>query len=244
MNSSDKLIPYLAIGLSSLFGVGPLILFTIFLYKGPFGFVDFGLGDLSVLFWDALLSLVFFGQHSTMIRKSFRKRLASIVPLHYHGVFYSVASGIVLLTLMLLWQESPQYVFQLEGWARWCCRAVFFMSMAGMMWGVLALGSFDPLGIGPILAHLRGRQVPSMPLTARGPYRWVRHPLYSFTLLLIWAYPDLSVARLLFNVSWTAWVVVGTWLEERDLVAEFGEAYGKYQQEVPMLFPWRLRPPM
>jgi protein-S-isoprenylcysteine O-methyltransferase Ste14 len=77
-----------------------------------------------------------------------------------------------------------------------------------------------------------------MPLAVRGPYRWVRHPLYFFTLLLIWAHPDLSVTRLLFNVSWTAWVAVGTRLEEQDLAAEFGEAYGKYQQEVPMSFPW------
>jgi protein-S-isoprenylcysteine O-methyltransferase Ste14 len=237
-------MPYLAIGLSSLFGVCPIILFTIFLYEGPFGFVDLGLGDLSVLFWDALLSVLFFGQHSTMIRRSFRNRLASMVPPQYHGAFYSVTSGMVLLMVVLLWQESPQHVFHLEGWARWFCRAVFFLSMAGMMWGVLALGSFDPLGARPIVAHLRGRQVPSMPLTARGPYRWVRHPLYFFTLLLIWAYPDLSVSRMLFNVSWTAWVVVATRFEEGDLVAEFGEPYRKYQQEVPMLFPWRLRRPM
>jgi protein-S-isoprenylcysteine O-methyltransferase Ste14 len=238
MNPSDKILPYLAMGLSSLLGGGSCILFTIFLYKGPFGLVDFRLGILGVLAWDALLSVLFFVQHSTMIRKSFQKHLSSMVPPPHQGALYSITSGMVLMMVVLLWQESSQYVFQLEGWARWCCRGVFVMSMAGMMWGIFVLGSFDALGIRPILAHLRGRQVPAMPLTARGPYRWVRHPLYFFTLLLIWAYPDLSMSRLLFNVSWTAWVVVATWLEERDLVAEFGEPYQKYQQEVPMLFPW------
>jgi protein-S-isoprenylcysteine O-methyltransferase Ste14 len=35
-------------------------------------------------------------------------------------------------------------------------------------------------------------------------------------------------------------VVVGTILEERDLVAQFGDAFVAYQREVPMLLPWRL----
>ena len=83
-----------------------------------------------------------------------------------------------------------------------------------------------------------------MPLTVRGPYRWVRHPLYAFILLLIWACPDLAADRLLFNVLWTSWVVVGTVLEERDLAAEFGEDYLRYQRRVPMLVPWKRRPSM
>jgi protein-S-isoprenylcysteine O-methyltransferase Ste14 len=34
-------------------------------------------------------------------------------------------------------------------------------------------------------------------------------------------------------------VVVGTILEERKLVAEFGDEYRQYQREVSMLFPWK-----
>ena len=48
--------------------------------------------------------------------------------------------------------------------------------------------------------------------------------------------------RLLFNVLWSAWVFVGTMLEERDLVRTFGEPYREYQRRVPMLLPLRLRP--
>ena len=77
-----------------------------------------------------------------------------------------------------------------------------------------------------------------MPLAIRGPYRWVRHPLYSFVLLLIWSCPDLSVDRIMFNVLMTGWIVVGTYLEERDLVDEFGDDYQEYQRRVPMLVPF------
>jgi protein-S-isoprenylcysteine O-methyltransferase Ste14 len=71
----------------------------------------------------------------------------------------------------------------------------------------------------------------------RGAYRWVRHPLYFFSLVMIWSFPDLTADRILFNVSWTAWIVVGTYLEERDLAREFGDAYRDYQRRVPMWVP-------
>ena len=56
-------------------------------------------------------------------------------------------------------------------------------------------------------------------------------------LLFIWSTPRMSTDQLLFNVLWTAWVFVGTKLEERDLLVDFGETYRQYQASVPMLMP-------
>jgi len=53
--------------------------------------------------------------------------------------------------------------------------------------------------------------------------------------------PDLSLDRLLFNVLWSVWIVLGAYFEERDLVADFGEEYRQYQKSVPMLMPWKGR---
>ena len=44
---------------------------------------------------------------------------------------------------------------------------------------------------------------------------------------------------LLLSILWSGWIVAGTVLEERDLVADFGDVYRTYQQQVPMLVPWR-----
>ena len=113
------------------------------------------------------------------------------------------------------------------------------MSIAGFLWGGLALGSFDALGIAPVLAFLFDRKRPARPLVIRGPYRWVRHPLYFFTLVMIWSCPYMTADRLLFNLFLTSWIVLGAVMEEKDLVAQFGDAYRRYQNAVPMLIPWR-----
>ena len=60
----------------------------------------------------------------------------------------------------------------------------------------------------------------------------------SLFLVLLWACPDVTADRLLLNGLFTGWIVVGSRLEERDLVREFGDAYRDYQRKVPMLLPW------
>ena len=40
-------------------------------------------------------------------------------------------------------------------------------------------------------------------------------------------------------VMWTAWICVASLLEERDLIAEFGDRYRRYREQVPILIPWK-----
>jgi len=67
----------------------------------------------------------------------------------------------------------------------------------------------------------------------------VRHPAYLTTLIFIWSQPDLTASRLLLNLLFTAWIIIGTIVEERDLVALYGEDYRTYQRSVPMLIPFK-----
>jgi protein-S-isoprenylcysteine O-methyltransferase Ste14 len=72
-----------------------------------------------------------------------------------------------------------------------------------------------------------------------GLHRYVRHPLYFGTLLFIWSlffiYPYLN--NLLACIVITGYTVFGAMLEEKKLVAEFGEKYVDYKKQVPMLIP-------
>jgi Putative protein-S-isoprenylcysteine methyltransferase len=49
----------------------------------------------------------------------------------------------------------------------------------------------------------------------------------------------MSAGHLLFAAVATSYILVGIWLEERDLVAQFGEQYRRYRDQVGMLVPSR-----
>jgi len=225
--------------LAIVIGGGSLLLFGVFLVIGPITIVRLGTSDHKALLWDGLLSMLFFIQHSGMIRASFRTRLAPIIPRHYHPSTYAITSAIALTVMVLLWQPSKTVLYQAEGLLRLLARAISLLAIMGFSWGVRALGNFDTFGLVPIRVHLRGKQLRPPNFVLRGPYLWIRHPLYFFMIALIWSAPDVSSDRLFFNMLWTVWIILGSYLEERDLVAEFGERYRQYQKTVPMLFPWR-----
>jgi protein-S-isoprenylcysteine O-methyltransferase Ste14 len=212
-------------------------LFGLFLVWGPLSPVDLGLGETGSVVVNGLLSLAFFVQHSVMIRRSFRQRLARVVAPNSYGAVYAMASGAVLFALVVFWQESTRLIVEFQGTARWLLRCLVPAALVIVAAGVRALGRFDALGIHALRAGAADGD--ALPLAIRGPYRWVRHPMYLAVLMVLWAYPALTADRLLLNVLWTVWVVVGTVLEERDLVAAFGDPYREYQRAVPMLIPWR-----
>lgn len=76
-------------------------------------------------------------------------------------------------------------------------------------------------------------------LMISGIHRYVRHPLYTGTFLFIWGlfvvYPKLSIC--ITDTIITVYTLLAIRLEEYKLIAEYGDAYKKYQQMVPKLIP-------
>ena len=241
-DSPDSIfMAYLMLILSYLFGGVSLLAWMVFLFWGSLNLIDLGLKESMKIWLNFFLSLAFFIQHSCMIRRSFREWLAKFIKKDYHGAVHTICSGIVLLIVIIFWQKSAYVLAEPKITFRWLLHGIFFVSLAGFLWGIWSLGSFDMFSINPILDYLRrAKPTPPIPFTIRGPYRWVRHPLYSFSILMFWSCPNLSLDRLLYNVLWTIWIIIGTILEERDLTSLFGKEYTDYQKNVPMLIPYRL----
>lgn len=80
------------------------------------------------------------------------------------------------------------------------------------------------------------------PLVVKGPYRYVRHPLYSGVLLmaaglwLVFDYTLLLVTTILL-LLWFNFVVAP--FEERELTVLFGKAYSDYARNTPRFIPVR-----
>jgi hypothetical protein len=64
----------------------------------------------------------------------------------------------------------------------------------------------------------------------------IRHPWYAAVFILLWA-GDLKPSEIVINVILSGYLIIGTLLEERKLVLEFGDRYRQYQDKVSMFIP-------
>ncbi|MFH1116800.1 MAG: hypothetical protein V1792_23030 [Pseudomonadota bacterium] len=230
------------LAVTRILGNASLFLLLVFLFNGSLNIVNLDWGDSASLLLDAFLSAAFFIQHSGMVRNFFQRWSAQFIEEKYRGALFTITSSILLLLVIVLWQKSDFTLAPAQDGVRWALRAVFLLSLIGFFWGIRSLGSLDMFGLDPIRKGMQGAAATPPRFKVRGPYRWVRHPLYLFCLLMIWSFPDPTADRLLFNLLWTVWIVIGTILEERDLVAQFGAEYQSYRMAVPMLIPSSFRP--
>jgi protein-S-isoprenylcysteine O-methyltransferase Ste14 len=74
-------------------------------------------------------------------------------------------------------------------------------------------------------------------LVISGLYRFVRHPLYTLGLGILWLSPSMTVNSFVVYAALTVYILIGIVFEERKLLREFGQEYAAYKSITPMLIP-------
>lgn len=161
----------------------------------------------------------------------------------WYRLAYNIIAVITLLPLLPLLAWLPdQTLYVVPSPWRWLMVGGQLLALAGLGITLLQTGLFQFLGLAQLTAER-----PNQPgkLNIGGFYGWVRHPLYFFSLLLLWLTPIMTLNLLVTYLLLSLYFYLGTFYEERRLLAEFGPAYGDYQQRVPRLIPLpfnRLKP--
>jgi len=117
------------------------------------------------------------------------------------------------------------------------------MGLAGMLVSLFQINLGQFIGLSQMIAYFDGQQLP-LPLESLqfgGVYRLVRHPLYLFSLMMIWPIGMMSESLLVFNICSTLYFVFGSILEERKLATTYGELYRDYQGRTPSIVPFSKR---
>lgn len=111
--------------------------------------------------------------------------------------------------------------------------------------GILFYGGFRVydlqymLGIRQIRELKGGEKPRAAEFTTRGILGYVRHPWYSGAILLVLAFGSITDVTLVSKTVLIAYIIIGTLLEEKKLLAEMGRPYSEYRSRVGMLIPWK-----
>jgi protein-S-isoprenylcysteine O-methyltransferase Ste14 len=184
---------------------------------------------------------IFAFQHSLMARRSFKRWWTQIVPPAVERSTYVLAATLALA--LLLWQWRPitePVIWRIEDPAAvnsiW---AIFWLGWGVLLLATFLINHFELFGLRQVFSRLLGRDIPEAEFRTPLLYRYVRHPIYLGFVLAFWATPVMTAGHLMFATGGTGYILVGIWFEERDLVAQFGERYHRYREQVGMLIPWR-----
>jgi protein-S-isoprenylcysteine O-methyltransferase Ste14 len=196
----------------------------------------------------ALGWIVFGAVHSALASRAGTSFLVRRFGAHHRLVFSGISMAMLLPALVYSLLVRGEPLLRWEG----PLAVVRFAMLAAA--GALFWAGSRHFSMRRLLGFAQLRAGGSVGLASRGRLDssgvlgLIRHPWYTGTLLLVWAGRDLDLSALATNLVLTVYVVVGTLLEERKLVAEFGDEYRAYQRRVSMLVPlkWagtRLRGP-
>ena len=226
-----------------------LIFFVAFLYA--IGFVsglvvpktiDSGLVApvIDALIVNLLLMSVFAVQHSVMARKQFKQWWTQYVPASVERSTYVLFSSLALILLFWQWRPMPTVVWQVAN--PQIAMAIMGLSFVGwlvVLTSTFLINHFELFGLHQVTNNVSGHAMPAPRFKTPVFYKFVWHPIYLGFIVAFWAAPTMTVGHLLFAAVTTAYIVVGTLLEERDLIEVFGDDYRRYRDRVSMLVPWR-----
>jgi len=107
---------------------------------------------------------------------------------------------------------------------------------------IFSLTQYDLGRFSGITQVIRGSDMTAdaEPLHTTGMHGYVRHPLYlgAYLYLMGGATSEFGMQTALWGCLY---LLVGTWFEERGLVAQYGRAYEEYKQNVPAIIPYKGR---
>ena len=191
---------------------------------------------------DLLLMAAFAIQHSLMARRKFKAWWTQYVPAVVERSTYVLFTSLVLALLIWQWRPISAVVWQVENPS--IAIALVGLSLFGwliVLTSTFLINHFELFGLHQVANNLMDRPMPATSFYTPLFYKFVRHPLYLGLIIAFWATPTMTLGHLFFAAGLTAYIFLGIVLEERDLVAFFGDDYRRYKERVSMIVPWRRR---
>lgn len=142
--------------------------------------------------------------------------------------------GLILWLSPLVYLINPMWMawskIGLPEWARWLGVFLGVLCTIGIYWLFSSIGS----GITPTSATRKEHK-----LVMKGPYRWVRHPLYTVGSSMFVALGLMADNWFIMALGILAFIAMAlrTPKEEANLIEKFGDEYRQYMKRTGRFFP-------
>lgn len=214
-------------------GAGLFVLslsYFVYSYWTVFGIPSDGALRTPVIVWNLVLFSAFALHHTVFARERLRQALAQALgPLERS--FYVWVASLLFIAVCKLWLPLPGVLWDV---GREFTVALLFLQLAGIVISVYSASLIDIwelAGIRQLQAPARESQ--TMEFKTRGPYGWVRHPIYLGWFLIVFCVGTMTMTRFVFAVVSCLYIVVAIPFEERSLRRTTNGAYDRYMQKVP-----------
>lgn len=190
----------------------------------------------------ALVWAAYFALHSALASLPAKEWVARHRPAltpRYRLFYNGLAVALLPIPLYLLYRTNGPELWAWTGWAGWLADGLALLAVLGFLYSTRWYDMGEFLGLRQWRQQERAIKDP-MRLRISPLHRYVRHPWYSLGLVILWT-RDMDPALLVSVLAVTLYLVAGSRLEERKLLAFHGNSYARYQQRVPALLPrpWR-----
>jgi methanethiol S-methyltransferase len=180
--------------------------------------------------------------HSYLISIGFTNLMNRLLKKYYafYRLFYILISLVLLIPIINYTAQLDNKVIITYGLFLNILRYIFISgSLLMFFWAFfINYDSLSFFGIRQILNFGKQKKAdPSEEIKRNGLLGIVRHPMYLALIIYLWCQTH-KISDIVGNTVLTIYIIIGTILEEKKLVLEYGDAYIKYQQEVPMLIPF------
>jgi protein-S-isoprenylcysteine O-methyltransferase Ste14 len=162
------------------------------------------------------------------------RHLPALVP-YYRLLFNALSMLLAIPLVYVVWRYPGEPLWQWQGFAFYIANALALLAVVAFVYSLKMYDMAEFWG----MRQLRERvgEVKEMEQFKVSPFhRYVRHPWYTMALVLLWS-RDMTSSQLLTYSLLTLYLVVGSRLEERKLIAYHGEVYRRYRRRVPGLLP-------
>lgn len=239
--SLAKRLGVLAYGIISYaLGVAALVAWILTML-GVLHFSGGPVGELATgpaLALDLALLVAFGLQHSVMARPTFKARWLRVVGPALERPTYMLATGLVLLPVLWLWQPMPTVVWTIENpVAIAAAHALAIAAWAYLFIASFAIDHFELFGLRQAWSFFVGRPIAPVEFRERWMYRFDRHPIMSGALLGMWITPTMTLGHLVFAIGFSLYIIVGIFFEERSMRAQWGATYEDYCDRVGSIVP-------